>query len=70
MTEVDTNIEVSTGDEVDIDVSQPQYVEVIVQLGDRTTRLSFRRDFGQPDDNPLELLDALVDAVKSYLETF
>lgn len=62
-------VQVNTGDDVDIDVNQPQYVEVIVQLGDRT-KLGFRREYGAPDDDPLEILDNLVDAVKSYLETF
>jgi hypothetical protein len=46
------------------------FVEVTVQLatGESTT---LRREYlGGQDTSPLEILDNLVDAVKSYLETF
>jgi hypothetical protein len=55
---------------VSITSDSAAFVEVTVQLatGEAAT---FRREYvGGQDTSPLELLDTLVDAVKSYLETF
>jgi hypothetical protein len=66
----DTETETPREPLVQITSDTHAYVEVTVQLatGESTT---FRREYvGGQDTSPLEILDQLADAVKSYLETF